>query len=820
MRLAAAARRSAPLGLLCALLPLCGSGAEAPGQAHPQLWPRTHSVGLVDAGSEAFISELMARMSLPEKVGQVIQADIASIQPDDLRRYPLGAILAGGDSPPLGADVRAPAKAWLETARAFRAVALEPRPGHVPIPLLFGIDAVHGNGHVRGATLFPHNIGLGAAHDPELIRRIGAATAQETVVVGIDWAFAPTLAVPQDVRWGRSYEGYSQDPALVRRYAGEMVRGLQGDPLGPRGVGNAHVAATAKHFLGDGGTSGGVDQGDTRASEQQLIDTHAQGYLSAIEAGVMTVMVSYSSWQGRKMHGNQSLLTGVLKGSLGFDGLVVGDWNGHGQLEGCSGRSCPAAFNAGIDMFMAPDSWQELFDNTLAQLRSGAIPMARLDDAVRRILRVKVKLGLFAPERPWEGRFELLGSSEHRALAREAVRKSLVLLKNNGHVLPIRAGAHVLVAGSGADDIGRQCGGWTLSWQGDGNHNSDFPHAESIYAGLAEAIEAGGGSIELQADARYTRAPDVALVVYGERPYAEIGGDRRTLAYRAEASNDLDLLRRLKAAHVPVVSVFLSGRPLWVNPEINASDAFVAAWLPGSEGAGVADVLIGDANGSPRNDFSGRLSFTWPSSPTGAVRALFALGYGLRYADHSQLAQLPEDAAVPAAGSDSEDFLLAARTGGNWNFVLDGAVRMRAVDALGVQEAGRQFLWSGAEPASIAIAGPVLDLRSAAAQGGSLLIEFRLDAAPTAPVVLSMGCGPRCEQAPGLDITQRLQRAPNGAWQSLKVPLSSFAAAGIDLSAVQAPLLLRAGRSLELTLKSVRLSIDAAGAETLPPASR
>jgi len=803
--------------MVCAALPGVAAAAAPPGQAQPQLWPQTRSVGLIDASTEAVISDLLARMSLPEKVGQVIQADIASITPDDLRRYPLGAILAGGDSAPLGGNVRSPARAWLQTARAFRAVALEPRPGHVAIPLLFGIDAVHGNSHVSGATIFPHNIALGAAHDPDLIGAIAAATAQEAVAVGIDWAFAPTLAVPQDLRWGRSYEGYSQDPGLVRRYAGEMVRGLQGQPLGAQGVTHGHVAATAKHFLADGGTAGGVDQGDAQISEQQLIDTHAQGYLSAIEAGVMTVMVSYSSWQGQKMHGNQSLLTGVLKGRLGFDGFVVGDWNGHGQLEGCSGQSCPAAFNAGIDMFMAPDSWRELFDHTLAQVRSGEIASARLDDAVRRILRVKLKLGLFETQRPWEGRLELLGSNEHRAIAREAVRKSLVLLKNNGHVLPIRAAGHLLVAGSGADDIGRQCGGWTLSWQGTGNRNSDFPHAQSIYAGLAEAMEAGGGSVELQADGHYTRAPDVVVIVYGERPYAEIGGDRRTLAYQDDAERDLELLRRFKAAHVPVVSVFLSGRPLWVNPEINASDAFVAAWLPGSEGAGVADVLVGDASGSARYDFSGTLSYPWPADAVGAA-ALFPLGYGLRDADHGVVGPLPEQLEAAAAASSSDDFLLAARTSGPWSFVLRGGVRMQAVDAGAVQEGGRQFLWSGAQMGRIAIAGPSLDLRTAAGQGGSLLIEYRLDAPPTAPVVLTMGCPQGCQQAAGLDVTRLLQAAPIGAWRSLKVALTSFAAAGVDLSAVQEPLALHTGGALGVTLKSVRLSDDPHGALRLPPA--
>lgn len=624
------------------------AAAPQPGLAHPQLWPQAHSAGLVDGASEALVTERMERMSLEEKVGQVIQADIMSIRPQDLRRYPLGAILAGGDSPPLGAGDRASARAWLQTTRAFHAAALEARPGHTPIPLLFGVDAVHGNNKVRGAVLFPHAIGLGAAHDAALIRGIGEATAQESVAVGFDWVFAPTVAVPQDLRWGRSYEAYSQDPALVRRYAPQMVLGLQGDPDGAQGPRSGHVAASAKHFLGDGATAGGIDEGDTDVSEQVLIEQHAQGYVSAIDAGVMTVMASYSSWQGVKMHGNESLLTGVLKGRLGFEGFIVGDWDGHAQLPGCSAVSCPAAFNAGVDMLMAPGGWKQLYENTLSQVRAGDISPARLDDAVRRILRVKVKLGLFGRARPWEGRLDVLGSDEHRALARAAVRQSLVLLKNDGLLLPLRASAHVLVAGEGADDIGRQCGGWSLSWQGGGQRNRDFPHGESIYAGLRAALAAGGGTAELSIGGRYVRKPDAAIVVFGEQPYAETAGDRPSLEYQAGNKRDLRLLRRLKAAHIPVVAVLLSGRPLWVNPEINASDAFVAAWLPGTEGAGIADVLIGDAAGRPRYGFSGTLSFAWPDQAVPDARAaprirpLFDLGYGLRYGQRLQVPVLSE----------------------------------------------------------------------------------------------------------------------------------------------------------------------------------
>jgi beta-glucosidase len=320
---------------------------------------------------------------------------------------------------------------------------------------------------------------------------------------------------------------------------------------------------------------------------------------------------------------------------------VVSVWNGHGQIAGCTNTNCAAALMAGIDMFMAPDGWKELFDNTLAQVRTGEIPLSRLDDAVRRILRVKARLGVFNPARPWEGRLDALGSSAHRALARSAVRESLVLLKNHAGVLPIRASSRVLVTGDAADDIARQCGGWTLGWQGGGHGNGDFPRGESIYAGIRAALEAGGGSAQLSVDGSYTVRPEVAIVVFGERPYAEAAGDLRSIEYQPGERRDLALLQRLRAAHIPVVSVLLSGRPLGVNREINASDAFVAAWLPGSEGGGIADLLIGDAHGTARHDFSGTLSFEWPASAAASAagrtaarpKPKFARGYGLRYAN-------------------------------------------------------------------------------------------------------------------------------------------------------------------------------------------
>ena len=601
---------------------------------HPADWPQAHSRGLVDAATEARIDELLAKMSLEEKVGQIIQTDIGAVVPEDLARYPLGSILAGGNGGPNGDD-RATPREWLELSRRFHAAALAARPGRVAIPLMFGIDAVHGHANIVGAVIFPHNIGLGAAHDPELVRRIGAATAEAVAATGIDWTFAPTLTVPQDVRWGRSYEGFAQDPALVREYARAAVEGLQGPPEMAGKLQGGRIAATAKHFLGDGGTFDGVDQGDTRVPESELIRLHAQGYVGAIDAGVMTVMASYSSWQGQKMHGNRQLLTDVLKERMGFDGFVIGDWDGHAQVPGCRSDHCPQAINAGVDMFMAPNNWKGLFDNTLAEVRSGEIPAARLDDAVRRILRVKFRLGLFEPARPYEGRMESLNSSAARALAREAVRKSLVLLKNGG-VLPIRSSARVLVTGPGADNLPMQCGGWSLTWQTSDTTNADFPGADSVTAAIKQAVEAGGGRLVNGSDLTGQDRPDVAVLVYGEQPYAEMHGDVQFALFNM--GEPLAQLRRLQRAGIRTVTVFLSGRPLWVKPELDASDAFVAAWLPGTEGGGIADVLVGDASGRPRHDFTGRLSFAWPNDrlpagtqPTDKVQESWPAGFGLRY---------------------------------------------------------------------------------------------------------------------------------------------------------------------------------------------
>ena len=636
------------LAVCAAALPAAGADLKAASTVHPQRWPRLHQPMPRDPLLEGRVEQLLARLTPAQKVGQLIQADIGSFTPDDLRHYPLGSILNGGNSSPRDDKLAAPSE-WLSLAdRFYEASAASPG----GLPVLWGTDAVHGHNNIPGATLFPHNIGLGAARDPQLIRRIGEITALEVRVTGLDWAFSPTVAVARDTRWGRTYESYGENARLVREYAAAMVEGLQGTPGTPQFLDAAHVVATPKHFLGDGGTEGGRDQGDNPSPERELRDIDAAGFEAAITAGAQTVMASYSSWQGLKMHGNGALLTGVLKGRMGFDGLLIGDWNGHAQLPGCTAGSCAAAVNAGIDVLMAPDGWRELSASLLAQVRSGEIPAKRLDDAVRRVLRVKLRAHLDAEgrpsARPFAGHYELLGAPAHRAVARQAVRESLVLLKNRHHLLPLSPRTHVLVAGDAADSIARQSGGWTIDWQGT-EPNQDFPHAETLYAGIAHCVLAAGGTAVLSPEGEFTAPPGVAIVVFGEHPYAEFAGDVATLEYSPGDKHDLALLRRLRAQGIPVVAVFLSGRPLWVNAELNAADSFVAAWLPGPEGGGVADVLFRSNEGGVRYDFRGRLSFSWPRSPRPPALGrrpgeppLFPYGYGLSYGDNGDLPQLPE----------------------------------------------------------------------------------------------------------------------------------------------------------------------------------
>lgn len=795
-------------------------------------WPEVTWPLAADPALEKRITDLMAGMTVEDKVGQLVQGDIASVTPDDVRRYRLGSILAGGNSDPDGRYDASPAE-WLALADAFYDASMDTSKGGKAIPLLFGIDAVHGQSNIIGATLFPHNIGLGATRNPGLLRQIGGITALETRVTGMEWTFAPTVAVPQDDRWGRTYEGYSESPDVVASYAAAMVEGLQGRVGTPEFLDGRHVIASVKHFLGDGGTTDGKDQGDTRISESDLVRIHAAGYPPAIAAGAQTAMASFNSVNGEKMHGHRHYLTDVLKGRMNFGGFVVGDWNGHGQVKGCTTTDCPATINAGLDMAMASDSWKGFYETTLAAVKDGRITPQRLDDAVRRILRVKFRLGLFEAGRPSTravgGQFALIGAPAHRAVARQAVRESLVLLKNQNGLLPLSPKQRILVAGDGADDVGKQAGGWTLNWQGTGTTRKDFPNADTIYEGIARQASAAGGEAVLSVDGRYAVKPDVAVVVFGEDPYAEFQGDRPTLAYKPGNETDLTLLKRLKADGIPVVAVFLSGRPLWVNREINAADAFVAAWLPGSEGAGIADVLLRGSDGRVQHDFKGKLSFSWPRTATQYANnvgqkdydPLFAFGFGLTYADNGDLAALPEASGVTGNEGATGVFFARGDAGPGMALRLEDAAGQgltvtRVPDALpddrlkitGVdhlaQEDGRRLAWSGKGEAVAALQShTALDLQRESNGDLMLLTTLRVDAAPKGEAWLSVGCSAGCSAR--VAIGPALAALPQGQWKRVGVPLKCLARAGARMDAIDRPWSVVTGDAMTISVSRVAL---------------
>jgi len=801
-------------------------GAEAP-SIHPEIWPKQDSPIKRNKGEEQRIAALVAQMSLEEKVGQVIQADIGSVTPDEVREYHLGSVLNGGNSAP-GGDNRTTPAAWVALADEFWLASTDKTDGRTAIPALWGTDAVHGHNNIVGATLFPHNIGLGAANDPSLMHEIGTVTAKEILVTGLDWTFAPTIAVVRDDRWGRTYESYSEDPAIVREYAGYLVEGIQGKLSDGTFLDDDHLIATAKHFIGDGGTIDGRDQGDNISTEEDLRDIQGAGYPVAINRGVQSVMASFNSWHGRKLHAYKELLDDVLVGQMGFDGFVVGDWNGHGQVEGCTNVSCPASFNNGLDMFMAPDSWRELYVNTLAQAQSGEISLARLDQAVSRILRVKIRAGLFEAGLPstrkYAGRFELLGAAEHKEIARRAVRQSLVLLKNDKQLLPVSPSATILVAGDGADNLGKQTGGWTLSWQGKGNTKEHFPGAMSIFDGINQQVKAAGGVATLSVSGDYNEKPDIAVVVFGEDPYAEFQGDRPHLDFQSE--DGLKLISKLKSQGIPVVAVFLSGRPMWVNPEINAADAFVAAWLPGTEGGGVADVLLRSASDEIQHDFHGKLTFSWPRTALQTAinlgdedyDPLFAYGYGLEYSDNSDLGVLSEDAGLgDRAQTQNKSFIKAGEPVLPWRLAMHdaaGAVQIttsKAVSASGVltmtaldykgQEDTRLFEFSG--EARLAVEGESMDISRESNGDMALELQYQVLGDQVAKTSLGIGCGEDCIGA--LDITADLTGKLNKGWQVSRVKLSCFADKGADMTNVKSPVVLEVSGALQIQVMSINI---------------
>jgi len=823
-----------------------GAGSDAPAV---DAWPELHSPVFrnpqAHADVEKRVEDLLARMTLKEKVGQILQAEIQTVTPEDIKAYHLGSVLNGGGSMPNRIANAQPGD-WLSFADSLYEASMDTSGGGVAIPIIWGTDAVHGHNNVTGATLFPHNIGLGAMRNPELVRRIGAATAAEVRATGIEWVFAPSVGVAQNDLWGRTYESYSEDPTLVRDYSAAMVAGLQGAPGTGAFLSEERVVATVKHFLADGGTLGGDDQGDARIDENELVRLHNAGYPSAIESGVQAVMASFSSWNGEKVHGNRYLLTEILKERMGFDGLVVGDWNGHGQVPGCTNDSCARAINAGIDLVMAPYDWKAMYEHTLAQVEAGEISVQRLNDAVRRILRVKLRAGLFErkpSERKLAGDAGVLGQAAHRTLARQAVRESLVLLKNRDSVLPINPKQTMLVAGPGADNLAQQSGGWSITWQGTGTTNDDFPGATSIYEGIRQAVEAAGGTALLSEDGNYEHKPDVAIVVFGETPYAEGQGDRDTLEFQPGDKRSLALLRSLQAADIPVVSVFLSGRPLWVNPELNASDAFVAAWLPGSEGAGVADLLIARPDGSPAYDFKGRLSFSWPKRPLQTklnahhpdYDPLFELGYGWTYASGAEgPGPLPEKVVGLASGKGGDIDFYLGRPLQPWNLFLsdpdrqqmfsgsyaslpNGKVVVTTSDK-DVQEDALSFRWRDTWRASLTFeGGKPLDL-TAHTERGVVSLDLRVMDLAQGGLSFKLVCGDQCERRVPFT-EQALAMAGNG-WQTVRLPLSCFKREGDDFSAVAMPFGLEAGGAGKVAVANIRFLTRAQGNADCPDYKR
>ena len=792
--------------------------AEAKPVITPENWPVVETPPL-DPEVEARIDAIMAKMTLEQKVGQTIQADSGSVTPEQVKQYRLGSVLSGGNSAP-GPDPYADAQTWLEAADAYYEASLDPEGVEIPIPTIWGIDAVHGHANLKGAVVFPHNIGLGAANNPDLIEEIYTVTAKELRVSGHDWTFAPTLAVPQNDRWGRTYEGFSESPDIVASYGDRIVYGLQGRFGDPDFLDSEHVLTSAKHFVGDGGTKDGVDQGDAVISEAELRDIHAAGYVTAIGANAQTVMASFSAWNGERMHGQKELLTDVLKGQMNFNGFVVGDWNGHALIPGCTSTDCPESLNAGVDMYMAPDSWEGLWQSTYEHVQSGRIPMERLDDAVRRILRVKINAGLFdspvkPSERPLSGDESLLGAPEHRAVARQSVRESLVLLKNSGALLPLDPGQTILVVGDGANSITKVAGGWTLSWQGGGYPNEEFPNGETILSGLSEVINANGGNLIFDPEGTSDVEADVVIAVYGEDPYAEFQGDVADMDFRPNGF-DTDLLETYQARGMKTVSVFLSGRPLWTSPEINDSDAFVAAWLPGSEGGGIADMLF---RTDPSFEFTGRLSYSWPKLATQVelnvtktpYDPLFAFGYGLGYGDEGDLAELSEESGLGDGAAVSKgEFFSKGEFPAPWELFRYGSpvtalpfesagLIVTAYDRAAQEDSLKIDFKTGEENFEIA-SGYAVDL--ARESNGAMELSFHAKSIEgSGNIQVGMGCE-------GDDCDRSLPVALSVEWGEVRLSLSCFADAGVNMASLKKALIIGADAGQSVAIADVKLVED------------
>ncbi|NVK11998.1 MAG: glycoside hydrolase family 3 C-terminal domain-containing protein [Gammaproteobacteria bacterium] len=764
---------------------------ETPSTAdrNPEIWPVVESSVAADQEIEAQIDALIASMPLEYKVAQMVQGEIRHVTPEDVRKYRLGSVLNGGGSFP-NQDRAASVADWVALADSLYDASVSEGLDFQPIPIIWGTDAVHGHNNVRGATLFPHNIGLGAARNPQLIYEIGRATAEQVTATAIDWTFAPTVAVSMDYRWGRAYESYGQDPALVHDYSASVVYGLQGGRNDEVFSRSTQVVSTVKHFLGDGGTTRGVDQGDTAISEQELFDIHAQGYVGGLNAGAQTVMASFNSWNGEKLHGHQYLLTDVLKDRMGFDGFVVGDWNGHGQLPGCTVERCAQAINAGVDMIMVPEDWEAFLLNTVEDVRNGDISEARIDDAVRRILRVKFRAGVMSSVKPSErenvGDVALIDNPRHREIAQRAARESQVLLKNDG-VLPLSGEERVVILGNGAEDISRQLGGWSITWQGTETTAEDFPNVTSIAEAISNILEANGGTV-VSADTFDGNAAsaDVAVVIFGEPPYAEFNGDRTHVVYSELDQESLALLSSLKEQGIPVVSVFLSGRPMWTNPEINRSNAFVASWLPGSMGQGVAELLFADSG----YDYSGQLPGEWPLAPN--FDRVIEMGRAGSYANGAILddVMLDENYQIDDGNQASLD-LFKGKVGDEFQMVMSSAaestlVNDKVVSAFGMTVAASDYrVQEDARTLSFASAGQSVDfvanspLNLVDWRRDDAVIRFAMQSSDTSALALTVN-------SQHLTNSVNLSNVPSGDWVEVSMPLYCLIPDAHALSSVQA----------------------------------
>jgi beta-glucosidase len=573
------------------------------------------------------IKPLLARMTLDEKIGQMTQPEQDQIKNlAEIETYSFGSVLSGGSSDPKEGNTL---EAW---TNLYDRIQQHTARSRLRIPLLYGVDALHGHNNVLGAVIFPHNIGLGCTRNPALVEQVARITAEEVRATGIQWAFAPCVTVPQDERWGRTYEGFSENPDLVAQLGDAAVRGLQGPDL----ANPLAVLACAKHYIGDGGTSfgsshqgKGLDQGDTRVDEATLRRLHLPGYITAIKAGAGSIMPSYSSWNGVKCSASKRLLTEILKQELGFQGFLISDYNAIDQIDPDYKKAIGISINAGMDMAMVPSRYKQFMADLRRLVGDGTVPVARIDDAVTRILRVKFALGLMDPNRsPLADRslWKDFGSPAHRAVARQAVRESLVLLKNDHRVLPLaKTAARIVVAGKSADDLGNQCGGWTIDWQG--KSGDVTPGGTTVLTAIQRAVSPNAG-VTYSKDGTGSSGATVGIAVIGEKPYAEGEGDRADLGLAPE---DIDAVNNLKAAGIPVVVILLSGRPMILGDVLDKADAVIAAWLPGTEGEGITDVLFGDYKPT------GKLSRSWPRSmaqipfdPSNRSY-LFPYSYGLSY---------------------------------------------------------------------------------------------------------------------------------------------------------------------------------------------